>query len=142
MARGAGKQQPKPKQPAGKWEARAKADKAMAWAGVFEKLVDKCGLAGAFLVFVCIFVLVFATSEQKHEIINLFILGHGIQAFYPTLVSSGIFILLLFGQQFYFGRRVHKLQIELTRLGQWKSDHQEQQIADPLHHSQGVQQGE
>jgi hypothetical protein len=141
MARGTGKQQSKPKPPA-KWEARAKADKAMAWAGVFEKLVDKCGLAGAFLVFVCIFVVVFATSEQKHEIINLFILGRGIQAFYPTLVSSGIFVLLLFGQQFYFGRRVHNLQLELTRLGQWKSDHQEQQIAGPLHHSQAAQQGE
>jgi hypothetical protein len=139
MARGSGKP-PKPKQ-TGKWEARAKADRAMAWAGVFEKLVDKCGLAGAFLIFVCAFVMGYATTEQKHEIINLFVLGHGIQAFYPTLVSSAVFVLLLFGQQFYFGNRIRKLQLELTRLGQWKSDHQEKQIG-PLHHSRTTEKGE
>ncbi len=141
MVRGSGKPQPKPKQ-TGKWEARAKADRAMAWAGVFEKLVDRCGLAGAFLIFVCIFVLAYASAEQKREIINLFILGHGIRAFYPALVSSAVFVLLLFGQQFYFDRRIRSLQIELTRLGQWKSDHQEQQIAGPLHHSRTTDRGE
>jgi hypothetical protein len=140
MARTSGKQ-PKSKT-TGKWEARAKADRAMAWAGVFEKLVDKCGLAGAFLIFVCGFVMAYATADQKREIINLFILGHGIRAFYPAFVSSAVFLLLLFGQQFYFDRRIRKLQIELTRLGQWKSDHQQQLIDGPLHHSRTTDQGE
>jgi hypothetical protein len=137
MAQSPAKNKPKPR--SGKWEARARADRAVAWAGVFEKLVDKCGLAGAFLIFVCIFVLAYASPDQKRDIINLFILGRGIRALYPTLASSAVFVLLLFGQQFYFEKRIRKLQIELTRLGQWKSDHQEKQLTGPLHHSRGAE---
>ena len=130
------------KQPPGKWEAKAKADRTVAWAAVFERLIDKCGLAGAFLVFVCIFVVVFASADQKRDIIDLFILGRGIRALYPALVSSAAFILLLFGQQFYYDRRIRMLQIELTRLGQWKSDHQDRQFDEPLHHSGKSDSGE
>jgi len=127
----------KPGQSRSKWEASGKGQAAAAWAGVFEKLIDKVGLTGAFLVFVCIFVVVYASPEQKKEIIDLFVLGHGIRALYPTLAASAAFIALLIGQQHYFGRRIRSMEIELARLGQWKSDHQENQIGEQLHHSRG-----
>jgi len=125
-----------------KWKAESRADQAVAWAGVIERLIDKCGLTGAFLIFISIFVVVYASPEQKQDIINLFVLGRGIHAFYPTLVAAVVFVLLLFGQQFYFDRRIRKLQLELARVGQWKSDHQQTQTVEPLHHSRNVQPGE
>ena len=127
----------KPRRPKPKVEGTGQAQVAKAWAGVFEKLIEKVGLTGAFLVFVCIFVAMYASQEQKKEIIDLFILGHGIRALYPTLVASAVFLTLLIGQQFYFGKRIHQMDRELTRLGQWKTDHQEQQLGVPLHHSRG-----
>src|SRR5260370_35543692 len=127
-----------PKQPrkqSAKWEAKAKADQAVAWAAVFEKLVDKCGLAGAFLIFVCVFVVIYASADQKKDIIDLFILGRSIRALYPALLSSAAFILLLFGQQFYYDRRIRTFQMELTRFGQCKRDPQDKQFGEPLHHT-------
>ncbi len=127
----------KARRPPNRWGAAGKGQAAAAWAGVFEKLIEKVGLTGAFLVFVCIFVVVYASPQQRTEIIDLFILGHGIRALYPTLVASAVYLSLLIGQQYYLGRRIRRMEIELARLGQWKSDHQENQIGEPLHHSRG-----
>src|SRR5215467_9249489 len=91
----------------------SKAGAAMAWAGVFEKLIEKVGLTGAFLVFCCIFVVIYASPQQKNEIIDLFVLGRGIRALYPTVVASAVFLALLVGQQFYFNRRIRLMEIEL-----------------------------
>jgi len=132
----------KTRQPPRKWGATSKGQAAAAWAGVFEKLIEKVGLTGAFLVFVCIFVVVYASPHQRSEIIDLFVLGHGIRALYPTLVASAVYICLLIGQQHYLGKRIKRMEIELARLGQWKSDHQENQIGGPLHHSRGGHAGE
>ena len=127
----------KARRPLNKWEGAGRGQAAAAWAGVFEKLIEKVGLTGAFLVFVCIFVMVYASPKQRTEIIDLFILGHGIRALYPTLVASAVYLALLIGQQHYLGSRIRRMEIELARLGQWKSDHQENQIGEPLHHSRG-----
>lgn len=126
------------KAPAGpsRHEVAAKAERAIAWARVFERIVDKCGLAGAFLFFVCGFVVVYASAEQKKAIIDLFILGHGIHELYPTLLASLVFLALLLGQQYYYERRIRRMDKELVRLGEWKSNHQQSLISSPLHHSE------
>jgi hypothetical protein len=130
----------KPKLPVGpsKYEVAAKAERAVAWARVFERIVDKCGLTGAFLFFVCGFVVLYASPNQKRAIIDLFILGHGIHELYPTLLASLVFLALLLGQQYYYEKRIGKMEKELARLGEWKTNYQQSVISSPLHHSKEV----
>ena len=116
-------------------DTAAKAQRAVAWARVIERLIDKCGLTGAFLIFVCGFVVWYASPDQKRAIIDLFVLGHGIHQLYPTLLTGVVFIALLLGQQHFAEKRIRAMEKELARLGQWKSDHQQQLIGAPLHHS-------
>jgi hypothetical protein len=132
------RKQKKPQAPVGlsRHEIAAKAERAIAWARVFERIVDKCGLTGAFLFFACGFVVVYASAEQKRAIIDLFILGHGIKELYPTLLASLVFLALLMGQQYYYGKRIRRMDKELARLGEWKSNHQQSLISSPLHHSE------
>ena len=121
-----------------RYEVAAKAERAIAWARVFEHLVDKCGLTGAFLFFVCGFVVVYASPDQKKSIIDLFVLGRGVRELYPTLLASLVFLALLAAQQYYYERRIRRMDKELTRLGAWKSNHQQISVPSPLHHSEEI----
>src|SRR5260370_16950982 len=94
-----------PKQPrkqSAKWEAKAKADQAVAWAAVFEKLVDKCRLAGAFLIFVCVFVVIYPSAAHKQDIIDLFLFSLIIPPLSPPLLSLPTSLLLLFAHQLHY----------------------------------------
>lgn len=109
----------------------------MALATVFEAILDRFGWPGALLVFVAYFVEKYATLEQKREIINLYLLGRSASSLYSHLVLAGIFVSALLAQRFYFRKKLKIKDEELTRLGLWKTEHQEKQIGAPLHHSEG-----
>lgn len=107
----------------------------MALASVFEAVLDRFGWPGALLVFAAYFVEKYATLEQKQEIIDLYLLGRNANSFYGHLVLGALFVAALLAQRYYFRRKLRLKDQELTRLGLWKTEHQEKQIGVPLHHS-------
>jgi hypothetical protein len=109
----------------------------MALATVFEAILDRFGWPGALLVFVAYFVEKNATLEQKRELIDLYLLGRNGSSLYTHLVLGAIFAGTLFAQRFYFRKQLKTKDEELTRLGLWKTEHQEKQIGAPLHHTEG-----
>jgi hypothetical protein len=108
----------------------------MALATVFEAILDRFGWPGALLVFVAYFVEKYATLEQKRELIDLYLLGRNANTFYAHLVLGGLFIAALLAQRYYFRKKIKTKDEELTRLGLWKTEHQEKRIGATLHHSE------
>jgi hypothetical protein len=64
-------------------------------------LVDRFGWPGALLLFGVYFVEKHSTSEQKHQIIDAFVLGKGIEGRYPYLIFGMlvVFAAVMFAQQ-------------------------------------------
>jgi|SRR5271156_512029 len=109
----------------------------LAVATVFEAVLDRFGWPGALLVFIAYFVEKYATLEQKRGLIDLYLLGRNASSLYTHLVLGGIFVAALLAQRFYFRKKLKLKDDELTRLGVWKTEHQEKLIGTPLHHSEG-----
>jgi len=108
----------------------------MALATVFEAILDRFGWPGALLVFIAYFVEKYATLEQKRDLIDLYLLGRNASSLYTHLVLGGIFVAALLAQRHYFRKKLRIKDEELTRLGLWKTEHQEKQIGAPLHHTE------
>jgi hypothetical protein len=106
----------------------------MALATAFEAILDRFGWPGALLVFVAYFVEKYATLEEKRDLIELYLLGRNASSLYTHLVLGGIFIAAMLAQRHYFRKQLKIKDEELTRLGLWKTEHQEKQIGAPLHH--------
>jgi hypothetical protein len=109
----------------------------MALAAIFEAVLDRFGWPGALLVFAGYFVEKYATLEQKRALIDLYLLGRNANTLYTHLVLGGLFLAALLAQRYYFRKKLRLKDEELTRLGLWKTEHQEKQIGAPLHHSGG-----
>lgn len=109
----------------------------MALATVFEAILDRFGWPGALLVFVAYFVEKYATLQEKRDLIELYLLGRNASSVYTHLVLGGIFVAALLAQRYYFRKKLKIKDDELTRLGLWKTEHQEKQIGASLHHSEG-----
>jgi hypothetical protein len=108
------------------------------WAAFVDGLalvVDRFGWPGAVLTFGFYFVQTHATIEQKHEIIDNYVLGKGFKGFYPYLILGGMFLLTFAAQQKYWSRRVKVLKEEVDRLSKWKTDIQQSTIGADLHHT-------
>ena len=65
-----------------------------------------------------------------------YLLGRNASSLYSHLVLGGIFVSALLAQRYYFRKQLKVKDEELTRLGLWKTEHQEKQIGAVLHHSQ------
>lgn len=104
--------------------------------GVIEKILDRFGWPGALLLFVIFFIVRYATIEQKVAIIDLYVLGRGLKVEYPLVVFGAIALLAFFAQRFYYRRKIQLMEAEVKRVGQWKTEHQELAIGEPLHHSE------
>jgi len=103
---------------------------------IIDTLLDRFGWPGVLLLLGMYFVLKYATPEQKIAIINTYMLGSGVRITYPFLILGGVGVLAFGAQRFYYRKKIRLADEELKRLGQWKSEHQEKKIGDPLHHSQ------
>jgi hypothetical protein len=109
------------------------------FADLVAKTVDRFGWGGAFVVLGFFFVQYNGTAEQKQQIINKFVLGKELNSVYPFLAIGTLAILIFFGQNYYWRKRVAVLNDEIMRLSKWKSDHQQQNIAVNLHHTETQQ---
>jgi hypothetical protein len=92
----------------------------------FTAIVERFGWPGAaiFLVFFCI--QRWASDEQRREIIDKYILGKGMQSWWPIVVVALFFLLLAWGQYVIYKRELKLKDAELKRIGREKSETQEQ----------------
>lgn len=106
-----------------------------------ETLVDKFGWPGVCFILCYVFVVKYASLEQKQALIDTYLLGKGIDQWYPIGVVVAVACLLLLAQDVWWRRKDRIKQREIDRLSQWKSDHQEQNIGAKLHHTQDFREG-
>lgn len=111
----------------------------MAFASVVETLVEKFGWPGMLGVFVMFMIVHYATDEQRHALIDMYLLGRGIGAVYPIIFMGALFSGVVLAQRYSFRKKEKIMQEELTRLGAEKSARQEQAIGAPLHHAPAAQ---
>lgn len=108
----------------------------IAWAKVVEAFLDRFGWPGFLLIFCLYFVDHNATLDQKHAIIDLYVLGRGIILYYPVFVLGAVSVMAFLAQRHYYRKKLGTKDTELKRLGEWKTQHQEQKIGTSLHHSE------
>lgn len=91
----------------------------------FTVIVERLGWPGLaiFLIFYCI--QIWATDAQRQEIIDTYILGKGIQPWWPFIVVALFFVLLIWGQQLIHRRELRAKNDEIKRIGAEKSKTQE-----------------
>lgn len=97
-------------------------------------LVDKFGWPGVLVGFVIWLVEHDATVEQRRAIIDLYVLGKGLQAVYPLVFMGGLFLLVSLAQRYSYRKKLKLLEDEIQRIGGAKSAKQERALGTSLHH--------
>lgn len=108
--------------------------KWFAWAQVLSTLIETFGWPGLVLILGYRFVVNDGTIEQKHQIIDVFVLGKGSTRWHE-FVMAVVFVLVLLAQRGLYEKRLATKQAEVDRLAKWKTDHQDGRIETPLHSS-------
>jgi hypothetical protein len=102
----------------------------------FTTLVDRFGWPGAALIAGATAIQLWATLDQKHQIIDMFILGKGMHSWWPLAVPSAVFVLLVWAQRETNKREVKRIKEEMRRVGAQKSALQEELARRRLRHGQ------
>jgi hypothetical protein len=103
--------------------------------GLIETLLDRFGWPGVLVIYGLYFLEKNATQDQKRSLIDLYFLGKGINFQYPLIILGGVALLAFLAQWGYYQRRVRLMKAEIKRLGEWKTQHQQEKIGVALHHS-------
>jgi hypothetical protein len=93
----------------------------MSWANFWASVVDRFGWPGMLVLLAATFMFSFASAEQKHEFVDLYILGKGIGHVWPMISLGAIFVAAAVAQKKVYGRRIALLETELARIGNEKS---------------------
>lgn len=88
------------------------------------------------MILLYVFIERHATEDQKHEMIDRFLLCKDQNMVYWYAGVGVVVAALFFGQNRYWRKRNEILNEEVQRLSKWKSDHQQQQIASGMHHTE------
>src|SRR5260221_6598440 len=86
---------------------------AMSWANFWASVVDRFGWPGMLVLLAATFMFSFASAEQKHEFVDLYILGKGIGNVWPMIGLGAIFVAAAVAQKKVYGRRIALLENEL-----------------------------
>lgn len=100
----------------------------------FTTLVDRFGWPGATLFALGTAIQLWATPEQKQQMIDMYILGKGMYWWWPLAAPTIIALLLFWAQRFMNKREVRKIKGEMKRVGKKKSDLQEKLSGKQLRH--------
>jgi len=100
----------------------------------FTTLVDRFGWPGAALIAIGTAIQLWATPDQKHQLIDMYILGKGMLSWWPVIVPTVMFVLLVWAQRETNNREVRKLKKEMRRVGTKKSELQEKLSERRLRH--------
>jgi hypothetical protein len=76
---------------------------------VVQALVESIGLPGTFLVLGYLFVVNYASVEQKREIIDTYVLWRGPHQILPAVLYLVAMMLLMFAQKHYFAKKIKAL---------------------------------
>lgn len=114
--------------------AAAKASSLQPIADIVVALTDKIGISGALLFFGCLFVVYYATLEQKQRLIDMYLLGNGLGSFWPNVVVALLALCVIAMQQSILKGRIRQLQEEVAREGREKSRLQEKLQRRTLQH--------
>jgi hypothetical protein len=100
----------------------------------FTTLVDRFGWPGAALIALGMSIQLWGTSEQKHQMVDMFILGKGMHTWWPMVVPSVAFVLLVWAQRETNKKEIKKIREEMRRIGAEKSALQEKLSQRRLRH--------
>ncbi len=106
-----------------------------AFASIFTTLVETFGWPGAIVVLTFWFVVWYATDEQKHRIIETYILGTGIAHTWPIIMLSVTFAVTVLAQRRWYLKKMGTFVKELEREGEQKSLLQGKKINKSLPHA-------
>jgi hypothetical protein len=107
----------------------------LAAAKIVDSLLEKFGWPGFLVLYLMYFLERHATDEERHALIDMYLLGRGLRTIYPIAVMGGIFILVLLAQRTLYKRKEHQMLAEIARIGEEKSRQQEAALKVKLHHS-------
>lgn len=99
------------------------------------KVIETFGWSGAVLLAVFLFIVWYATPEQKQAIIDLYVLGKGIGEMWPLVIISSVFGLTIFAQHRWYKKKLQSLQDEVDRIGREKGELQEKLLRKKLRHA-------
>jgi hypothetical protein len=97
--------------------------------------IQAIGMPATFLVLAVVVISWFSTPEQKHEIIDKFVLGKRVMEAWPLIVLGGLTLLFNYGNYIYGRMRVRNVKEELTRVSIEKSQLQAMLSERLLKHS-------
>jgi hypothetical protein len=94
---------------------------AMSWANFWASVVDRFGWPGMLVLLAATFIFSFASAEQKHQFVDLYILGKGIGHAWPIISLGVLFVAAAAAQKKVYDRKIALLETELARIGNEKS---------------------
>jgi hypothetical protein len=100
----------------------------------FTTLVDRFGWPGAAFFALGTAVQLWATPEQKQEMVAMYVLGKGMLSWWPLAVPSAVFVLLAWAQHEMKKREIREIKQEMRRIGRAKSEAQEKASKRKLRH--------
>jgi hypothetical protein len=100
----------------------------------FTTVVDRFGWPGAALFGIGAALQLWTTTEQKQQIIDMYVLGKGMFSWWPLAGPTLLFILLVWAQKVLNKREVKKIKDEMRRVGKKKSELQEKLSGRQLRH--------
>ncbi|MFC1475397.1 hypothetical protein ACFLQW_00160 [Candidatus Zixiibacteriota bacterium] len=106
-----------------------------AFADVMTAIIERIGWPGGVFLLGYHFVVQNASSAQKTEIVDLYVLGKGLGAIYPIILMVATFAVVIIGQHLVYKKKLKVKTDEIDRLSKWKSEHQQNLIKGPLHHT-------
>ena len=109
---------------------------------LFTALVERFGWPGAVLIALGVFTHLWSSEDQKHQIIDMYILGKGMHSWWPLAVPSIFFGLVVWAQYEMNKKKVKELTKEMRRIGAEKSALQERISGRDLQHRRPNEEGE
>lgn len=107
------------------------------WVDLWHKLADKFGVPTAFLVGACIWISVYSSTQQKSDMIDMYVLGRGL-TWTPFGVILVVGVVMFAGQNHYYRVQLKAKDREIERVGIEKSELQQKLIKGQLHHTEGA----
>lgn len=129
---------PKKKTPAVKKED-AKVARIQSYALIAKTIIETFGWPGTLAIASFLFVIVYATRDQKQRIVELYVLGTGIGRLWPMLILSALYVSVALAQHRWYLKKIAAKDAEITRQGDAKSQLQEQLLKKQLPHGRPPQ---
>jgi hypothetical protein len=100
----------------------------------FTTLVDRFGWPGAALFALGTAIQLWATPDQKQQMIDMYVLGKSMYSWWPLAAPSVVFVLLFWAQRELKNKEIRKIKDEMKRVGKKKSELQEKLTGRQLRH--------